>query len=168
MLQLIGSLLIVGGFGAVGVAASAELKRRVDTLSSMITALEVMASEISYKLSPLRELLTLLSREDGAVGRFFSALAADLEGEPESRFFDQWCKRLGLLPGLTEDDRQILKEAGRFLGAYETGEQVKALGYAARRLSQRLTGAEAERVQKGRLYRTMGAGLGLLAVLLIL
>ena len=57
MLRLMGAVLLVGGCGAVGFSAAGRLARRVEVLRALLGALEGMERELSFRLTPMPELL---------------------------------------------------------------------------------------------------------------
>ena len=62
MLSLLGAALVTAGTGAIGFGAAAQLGRRVGELRAMVTALELMERELSFRLTPIPERLDELSR----------------------------------------------------------------------------------------------------------
>ena len=152
------------GFGQISI-----LRRRIQTLTEFITAFELMRSEICTRLTPLTELVKIMSREMPVCG-FFVALDTAMKDLGHFSFPQIWFNALNAAPGLglKDDDIKILGFLGLQLGRYEAGEQEAALSNVIRRLEKNLTGAKGELGVKGNLYAGLGIASGLLlAVLLI-
>ena len=97
-MRLLGALLIVAAGAALGISKYRALKKRADTLSALLSALEQMRGEISLRLTPLPELARLLSeRGDAAVRAFFTGLSAGLERLDETGFSALWAAALPIL-----------------------------------------------------------------------
>ena len=78
MIRLIGACCIVTGCGGFGFAMAAANRREEAELVRLITALEYMSCELSYRMTPLAPLCRGAANE-GLVGRFLTELASELE-----------------------------------------------------------------------------------------
>ena len=169
MIKWIGAILIVGAFSASGISGSLQLARRAKGLSDMLWALQTMKSEILFQLTPLPELCAYLARQAaGETGAFFAGVSETLLREGEDGFYAAWRKNEGRLSSLDRDDLELLAETARVLGRYSAEEQAESLSGTIRRFELRRRDAENDRQVKGRLYRVLGTGLGILAVLLLI
>ena len=78
MIRLIGACCIVTGCGGFGFAMAAANRREEAELVRLITALEYMSCELSYRMTPLAPLCRGAA-DEGLVGKFLTELAAELE-----------------------------------------------------------------------------------------
>ena len=171
MIRLIGSILVAGGMAAAGLSAVKKLSVHVAALSSMINALEIMQLEICFRLTPIPETVKMLAATaEGPAREFFADCRKRLDSENCSSFQETWnaALREDECMGLSEQERQIISDLGPVLGRYDAEGQEKALGYARRRLEAFLTRAELERGRQGKVYGTLGAVLGILAVIIMI
>ena len=165
MRLLAGALLIISGTTFCGAAAARRLSRRTRTLAALASALEMLSSEIEFRLSPLPVIMGRLARRYEALAPLFEPCARDITNE--SCFEANWSAALSTseLP-LTGDERAMLLELGGVLGRYDADGQRNSLLQAKRRLSELLTAAREEQAAKTRLFGFMGVAAGLLLVIL--
>ena len=170
MLKLLGAVALAGGAAALGFSASAQLERRVRTLRTLLGALEVMEREVSFRLTPMPELLSALAdRAAQPVGRFFAHCRDGLEDLGEKRLEDLWHEALEAVPmDLGEEERQVLGDLGGVLGRYDGEGQREALALTRTQLGGCLVRAAEERKRLGRVYGALGLAAGAFLVILLL
>lgn len=165
-MKLLGALLIVAAGASFGISKYLALKRRADTLSGLLSALEQMRGEISLRLTPLPELAKLLSERGSApVRAFFRCLCAGLERLDESSFAALWEGALPALGPLGGEALEALRPLGMTLGRFDAGEQEAALNRALSELSGCAAQARQALPAAGKLY--IGLGLGFAAMLAV-
>ena len=163
MLKLIGTVLTIGTFSAGGMHFSLILKRRCQNLSGIITAFELIKSELCFAAAPLCDIMLAAGKVcSGQSSRFFAMVRERMQSDEQASFFEIFNE------SLNDDDKRILSDAAAFLGKYDSERQLDALNYSIRRLNARLHQAEKEFAQKSGLYRALGAGAGVAAVLIAL
>lgn len=170
MVRALGAaLLIAGGIGAGWCGASA-LDRRVRSLRAFCAALETAQRELSLRLPPMPELLSLLSRQsEGQAGVFFARCLEGLSSLGSRSFARIWEDGLESVPlDLTGEDREILAQAGRVLGRYDGAGQEAALELIRLRLVRALEEAEERRKSGKRVWYALGVTAGcFLAIVLM-
>ena len=78
----IGAALIICACGFAGFSMSAAYRREERELRQMLAALDFMARQLQYRLTPLPELCRQAAAErSGCVGRLFGNLARELESQ---------------------------------------------------------------------------------------
>ena len=165
-MKFLGALLIVAAGAALGISKYLALKKRADTLSSLLSALEQMRGEITLRLTPLPELTRLLSERGNATVRvFFARLSDALEHLDEAGFSEHWEAALPILVPLSEEDLNVLRPLGAILGRFDAKEQEAALSRAISELGARASQARAALPASAKLY--IGLGLGFAAMLAV-
>ena len=169
MIKISGALLVIGAFFYIGQNVAQNLKKRALTLSELIAALQIIKSEIVYKGAPLCEIVSGLAERGGSfTGKFFGDVAEKMKAQRQSVFYAAWVESLARLCFLNEDDRALVCELGNVLGQHEAQTQEEAISCAAKRLELKLRAAEDEYEKKGKLYRTLGTGFGVITVLILI
>lgn len=171
MLSVIGAGFIICGTAAWGLMAVARLKSRAKILSAFIASLELMASELSFRLTVLPELVGALAEKSRSpVSSFYSRCLEEMPSLGQRSFRMIWCGSLDGSPELLlrEDEQAALEELGAVLGRFDLNQQQRAIHYCKARLSSFLSRAEAERDKQSRLYGTLGIASGVMAVLILL
>ncbi|MCL2343106.1 MAG: stage III sporulation protein AB [Firmicutes bacterium] len=165
-MKLLGALLIIAAGAALGISKYLVLKKRADTLSDLLSALEQMRGEISLRLTPLPELTKLLSeRGNAAVRGFFARLSDELERLDEAGFSELWEAALPALTPLGGEDFAALRPLGAVLGRFDAREQETALSRAIAELGERAAQARAALPASAKLY--IGLGFGVAAMLAV-
>lgn len=167
MIRMLGACCIVTGCGGFGFAMAAANRREEAELVRLISALEYMSCELSYRMTPLAALCRgAAGVSGGAVGRFFTALAEELEKGSAADV--QVCVR-GLLQrmepsGLTRQ----LSALGETLGRFDLPGQLRGLERAIRSAEEALRtirdGADGRRRSWQTLGLCAGAALAILFV----
>ena len=144
---------------------------RVRALRGLITALEVMKSEICDRMTPLPELLDLLCRETKPpVNRLFLRLRQAMRNLGTQRFSTLWSDVVehAYELELHEGERQALSDLGKTLGRYDMDHQRQALAYTLRRLEGYLETAEEAKRTQGKVHAVVSLALGAFVVLILL
>ena len=163
MVKLVGSVCIfAAGLWVRHVRVSAR-RRELDTLSSLMSALGQMETEIRMARTPLPALLRRLGQSgQGPVGAFFRLAAEELQNGNMA----SWDMAAAELP-LAETDRAVLGELGKGLRGDEES-ACRAIALSIKRLEdsrRRLMGGCGRRTNEPR--RCAFPGRRLLVILLI-
>ena len=171
MINIIGAIMLIGAAAAWGVGSVLRLKGRVQNLSSILTALEVMRGEICERLTPMPELLEMLRDESPyPAGLFFEKVRNSMSDLGTYSFAAIWRRSVETTPELllTEQETQTLAELGFSLGRYDAKEQSNALSYTIRRMEIFLQKAEAQRDKDSKTQAFLGVAAGVFAVIILL
>lgn len=171
MLKLAGAVLLMLGAAGLGFGAVGQLRARVDSLRALIGALEQMERELTFRLTPMPELMERTARQAREPARYLFAHCRDHLWElGEKSFGALWREALAVEPDLLLEDREreVLTELGDVLGRYDAEGQRKSLQRAAAELVRCLRQAEEDRERLGRVYTALGLGSGAMLVILLL
>ncbi len=143
-----------------------ELKRRRDSLREIISAFELLKTEITFKKTSLPEAFEKLAKNTKS-GELFSGVCKGLDGGME-KAWESSLKNCSRKLCLVADDRELLLSTGARLGKTDTAGQLAHIDYITERLkAQEKSAAEEYRGQAG-LYGTGGVLVGILSVLLLI
>ena len=171
MIKLLGAVLIITGTAAWGAGRALRLKNRVRSLSSLVTALGMMGSEIEARMTPMPELLDLLENEAPYPSkRLFAATSENMKELGMTPFSGIWEQAVRETPELLLSAREesCLKELGFSLGRYDIAQVRAAIGYTIRRLSDYRDDAERERKASSKMYAFLGVAAGVFAVVVLI
>lgn len=166
MIRLIGACCIVTGCGGFGFAMAAANRREEAELVRMITALEYMSCELSYRMTPLASLCRGAAN-GGLVGKFLTELASELERGNALEVRD--CVR-AVLDRLQPPKLlyRHLSELGDTLGRFDLPGQLRGLDAAIRSSGEALRlfreGAQGRRRSWQTLGLCAGAAMAILFV----
>ena len=168
-IKLIGAVLIIAGCGGYGWMMATNHRREGQALRQLIGALEYMACELEYKLTPLpalcRDLEPLVG---GCVGRVFGCLGSILKAQVYPNVPDAMVAAVNKTKGLPLLASSQLLSLGKTLGRFDLSGQLQGLRSCRLECVRHLEELEHNQSQRLRSYQTLGFCAGLaLAILLI-
>lgn len=171
MIKLIGSILIILGTVLCGLKSILKMRRRVKSLRSVCTSLGIMESEITDRLTPMPELLEILSDEAlYPASELYSTVKGKLDHLGNNSFSELWSDALDDAAALmlNAHEKQILCELGMSLGRYNAYEQKKAIEYTLRRLETQAKKAERDSEKDSRVQAVLGLAAGIFTVIIFI
>lgn len=164
-----GALLIIAGCGGFGFSLAAAHRREENTLRQMISAVNYMACELQYRLTPLPELCRGAGRQcSGLVGTVLTALAGELENQVSPDAGSCMEAALFSAGNLPPSTRENLRTLGQSLGRFDLQGQLNGLEGVREGCKQALAMLENNRDSRLRSYQTLGLCAGAaLAILLM-
>ncbi len=171
VIRLLGAALVVTAAGTMGALGALNLRRRAAALEGLIVSLELMENEICSRLTPMADVLDMLSRSaPEAVRGFYRRAAGRMSAIGRCSFYAIWHGAVGESRELRlrPEEVQCLSELGLCLGRYDVREQAEAIGRVRRRLEVFLKRAEEESARDGKLHAAFGLVSGLFAAVILL
>lgn len=171
VIRLLGAALVVAAAGTMGAMGALGLRRRVASLEGLIVSLELMENEICSRLTPMVDVLDMLSQTAPETVRgFYRRASGHMSAIGRCSFYAIW---RGAVEGSRElrlrpEEAQCLSELGLCLGRYDVKEQAEAIGRVRRRLEVFLKRAEEESARDGKLHAIFGVVSGLFAAVILL
>lgn len=168
MVRILGACCIFAGCGSFGFAMAAASRREETELRRLITALEFMSCELSYRMTPLSTLCRRAAQDSGGTVRYFlTELAGELERQEAPDV--QSCVRelLVKLPPAKHLNRQ-LRELGATLGRFDLPGQLRGLEGAIRSAEETLRSLREGASDRRRSYQTLGLCAGAAMAILFL
>lgn len=171
MVKLLGSLLIMGACGLMGLGVARNYALRPRHIRALQWGLKMLETEIQYASTPLPLALRRVARGvDPAVSSLFAraaGLMVDGDPLPASQAWEGALEEFSRSTALCPEDLEVLARFGQYLGISEKAEQIKNLQLAKQQLAQQEVKAEGVKSRQEPLWRTMGFVVGLtLAIVL--
>lgn len=164
----IGAGLVFLTCGSLGFSIAAEYRKEIQTLRSLITLLDMMECELSYRLTPLPELCRKSAAGlSGGVRRVMLAFARELEQQicPDAGACMGYV--LNSTKGLTPSGQKYLKKLGISLGRFDLAGQLTAINALREECALALGDMNRDRQQRLRGYQTLGLCAGAALVILL-
>ncbi len=130
MRQLLGCILVLAVCFQLGLAQVRQYRRRLRLSRETAACLRRMEAELTERLTPLPELLSVLGKEAPPLaGALFTALAQGTGELERAPFGALWQETLDAYrdPGLVPELRRCLEELGWQLGRYSAQVQGQAV-----------------------------------------
>lgn len=141
--------------------------RHIRQLAAAAESLDEMRRQLAICAPQMEEVLAAASgSQEEAVGKFYRSIhLEDLEEQPFSGLWDKALRTSGLL--LDVEELRVLSSVGQILGRYDQEEQCGKLESAAAELRRCQRRREEALRANRRLWYTLSASAGLLAVLIL-
>lgn len=165
----IGALLIIAGCGAFGLGLCARHRMEEETLLKLIRALDYMACELQFRMTPLPDLCRMAGGESGGIVKeVLSRLAIELDAAEDSEVsgcLSRVLHGMGDIPKRTEEKLRLL---GNSLGRFDLEGQKSGLDAVRSACRRDLEELNRNRDSRLRSYQTLALCTGAaLAILLI-
>lgn len=171
LLKLIGTVLILSSGLSFGLAVSQSYVKRMASIQSLLQALDIMEKEISYRMTPIPEILSVLAQNTSQpYSILFRNVCMGLKKDPTRNLSVQWQESLLEIQrpmNLSDDVCTVLRSFADVIGKYEVEEQRRTIFYISDRLKDYLLRAEKEKESKGKVYRTCSIATCILLVILL-
>ena len=169
MVKTLGILLVIFGASGTGFSMAYGVRQTVSTVQQLLSALELMKNEISFRRTPLPELRRLLEVQSrGPAASFFGRLATELSRR-QSRSVDAIVRgQVAAMRSFSPPVRQILCQLGGGLGQYDVEGQLRSIDLAIVRLRSLLEQYRADQQSRMKSYCTLGICGGLAIAIMAL
>lgn len=156
-LKWIGAILIIASCGLVGFSMAAGYCREERSLHQLIGALDFIACELQYRMTPLPDLCRQAGAEkNGCAGKVLTELAVQLESRLQPDVQSCMRETLSTIANIPEKTKEAFELLGSSLGRFDADGQLKGLesvrGFC-RREAEKLALGKSNRLRS---YQTLG------------
>lgn len=171
MIKLLGSALVLVVATLFGFHMAGRYADRPKQIRHFLSALKMLETEIFYGATPLPEAAARLgNRVPAPVGAFFQALAEKLRDGRGVTAEVAWTEALAETKQrmvLKTADLDVLQSFGRTLGVSDREDQIKHIHLAIAHLTAEESNARDEQQRNEKMWKYLGALLGLTVVILL-
>ncbi len=156
-IKWIGALCVIAGCGGFGFSLAAAHLREERALRQLISALDLMACELQYRLTPLPDLCRLAGEDaKGCVQTVLFALSNELEAQISPDVATCMCAALNTSGDIPPCTREQLLLLGRSLGRFDLPGQLKGLDAVRSTCRSKLESLTVNKEPRLRSYQTLG------------
>lgn len=167
IIKWFGAALIVTGCGGFGVSMAAAARQEERQLVQLLHALELMESELQYRLTPLPELCAMAARETGGcMSRLFRQLSDLMARCSHSDVRSCMHDALGSQEGLSRRIRRHLQYLGKSLGRFDLPGQLQGIRAVRNACEADVQALRSNREVRLRSYQTLSLCAGAALVIL--
>lgn len=145
---------------------------RLTYLQDFISTLKILESEMKYRLDPLPEVFSRMSKSKKGLSGELLGKTCEIRNENHSFDFSScWHAAVDAIyqdSSLTLKDRQIISDIGIDLGKTDMLGQSSLFSRAFTLLNDQVAEAIEEKKTKGKMYKSLGAAVGVLIVILFI
>lgn len=168
-LKIIGAFLIIICCGGVGFCTAAAYRKEVANLRQLMGALEYMANDLQYRMTPLPDLCrnTALICSD-CIKNVMLSLCDELEGQLSPDVQSCMFAVLQRFPDISKRIRKALNLLGSSLGRFDVDGQIRSINSVIDYIKTDLVSLQNNQAVRVRSYQTLGLCAGAaLAILLV-
>lgn len=167
--KLLGSALIILGCSGFGFHMATVQKAEERTLKQLVCALDYIACELQYRMTPLPQLCRQAASEcSGPLHRLFAALADDLEMQVSPQVEISMQTVLASSRDIPQYTLEILQRLGRSMGRFDLDGQLQDLESIRTQCRTRLLQLSENKDIRLRSYKTLGLCAGAALVILFI
>lgn len=162
-------LIIFGTSTTIGILISKKYSTRVEILKEIKKALSIFEIKINYSFETVPDIFTEISNKiGGVVGQIFSDAVCNINknnkmaGEAWEEAIDANCK------DLKKEDIDSLKTLGKLLGSTDIDGQINQIKLVTEFINNQIDDAVKEKNSNAKMYRKLGAIIGLMVVIALI
>lgn len=165
----IGAVFIILACGGFGILLAANHRREERTLRQLICALDLMACELQYRLTPLPDLCRQAGQESrGCVGEVLRRLSDELDSQVAPEVGSCMSAALGAVKDIPSKTEAAFRQMGRSLGRFDLPGQMKGLEALRADCRRELDALSQNKDTRLRSYQTLGFCAGAALAILFL
>lgn len=167
IIKYIGIFLVFAVSVLLGYFWAKKYTERVNELKELQTALNLLETKIKYTYEPLPEIFSQMGETlTGNLGTMFQNICVYLSNYTVEESVKRALSSTEL--NLKEEDKQIIKNLGKTLGKTDKDGQVSQIELSLTFLNSQLKKAEQEELKNAKLYKTLGATIGMAIVIILI
>ena len=150
----------------IGYLISKKYTNRVIELKEMQIALDILENKIEFTYEPLKDIFKEMKMMlKGNVAELFSNVSNNLDEYCVEKSFSKAIKNVNM--NMLKEDLEVLKNLSKTLGKTEKDGQVSQIELTKTFIESQIKKAEKEEEKNSKLYKTLGATIGLAVVILL-
>lgn len=166
--KLAAAAAIVIASYSVGIQLSTTCRKRIENLEQLKRLLLALKSRIEYHRSPLYEALMSASEgEKGELADMFVSVSDKLRAR-ETDSASAWASAAETCPALADDDKNAVVAMASALGKMDVKLQTAGIDGVIEYISQTVTRISPTAERDGKMYKSLGALLGLLICVVLM
>ena len=162
-------IMILLGTSYIGFLVSKKYSNRVKDLKEMRRALNFFEEKIKFTYEPIPDVFKeIASKMQPNIGKIFKDGAIKME-ENSTSAGEAWEEALkNENTAFTKEDNEILKGLSKMLGKTTVDGQVSEIRLTSKFLDVQINEAEKEKTKNEKMYKTLGATIGLAIVIVLI
>lgn len=151
----------------IGYLISKKYSNRVTELKELEIALDILENKIKFTYEPLKEIFEQMKNVlKGNISEIFNEVNKNLENDNVENAFYKSLENIKT--NLLEEDLEIIKNLSKLLGKTDKEGQVSQIELARTFIKSQIKKAEKEEEKNSKLYKTLGATVGLAFVIILI
>lgn len=159
--------LIFGISTSIGILISKKYSNRLQILKDMKNALNIFELKVNFSMETIPEIFTEISQKiKGTVGKIFLCAVKNMDIMVAGDAWEQALEKNS--ENLKKEDVNSLKPLGKLLGQTDIGGQVSQIKLVCEFLENQIIEAVEEKNKNEKMYKKLGAVVGLVIVIVLI
>lgn len=151
----------------IGIAIAKMYENRVKELQEFKSALNVMKIKMKFTYEPLEEIFIDISKNDkNNISKIFKKMSEQIKHQNVEDIWTSYIQNADI--SIKQEDKNILKRLGKLLGQTDIEGQISEIEITQEFLETQISKAEVERNKNQKMYKTLGAVVGLTFVVILI
>ena len=151
----------------IGILISRKYVNRVNELKEFKNSLNIFKTKIRYTYEPLPEIFTEISNTvDSNISKVFKIAYKKMENCDAGEAWNLALKMEDL--NINDEDKLVLRNLSKLLGMTDLEGQISQIEMTSNFLDKQIRNAEIQKDKSERMYRTLGAILGIAIVIILI
>ena len=151
----------------IGIAIAKMYENRVKELQEFKGTLNAMTTKIKFTYEPGEEIFIDISKNDkNNISKIFKQMSEQIKYRSVEDVWTSCIQNADI--SIKQEDKNILKRLGKLLGQTDVEGQISEIEVTQSFLENQITKAEEERNKNQKMYKTLGAVVGLTFVVILI
>ena len=162
-------ILILASSTSIGFLLSSRYLNRVKELKALSNFINIIQNKIKFTRKPLKEIFLDLSKleDDTNIKSIFFSLSKKIDNKKLSDVWNDVIEEEKKNLSLKEEDISLLKTLGNTLGKSDVDGQMSGIDLFTELLKVQAQKAEKEKEKNTKMYKSLGAIIGLVIVIVL-
>ena len=162
-------ILILASSTSIGFLLSSRYLNRVKELKALSNFINIIQNKIKFTRKPLKEIFLDLSKleDDTNIKSIFFSLSKKIDNKKLSDVWNDVIEEEKKNLSLKEEDISLLKTLGNTLGKSDVDGQMSGIDLFTELLKVQAQKAEKEKEKNAKMYKSLGAIIGLVIVIVL-
>lgn len=151
----------------IGIAIAKMYENRVKELQEFKSALNAMKIKMKFTYEPLEEIFIDISKNGkNNISKIFKKMSEQIKHQNVEDVWTSYIQNADI--SIKQEDKNILKRLGKLLGQTDIEGQISEIEITQEFLETQISKAEEERNKNQKMYKTLGAVVGLTFVVILI
>lgn len=169
LIKYILMFFILGTFIIIGNLYSRKYDNRLKELEEIDLILNIFKAKVKFTCLGIKEIFEEIYRNNkDEVGKIFKLASINLDEDDSQIAWERALKESKEILNFNKEDIEVINTLGKMLGNTDIEGQVSQIELTKQLLKKQIEDAKTEKSKNSKLYKTLGASIGLAIVIILI